>query len=73
MTSVDKTVSGFKRNASKIIGLDAADSEDIAKALRRMDGTKNFSKIGGSLAYAVSVAGFAGRGEGARGPRCAGS
>ncbi len=52
----DKTVSGFKRNASKIIGLDAADSEGIAKALRRMDGTKNFSKIGGSLAYAVSVA-----------------
>src|SRR5579871_273458 len=52
----DKTVSRFKANASKIVGLDAADAEGITKALRKMDGTKNYSKIGGSLAYAVSVA-----------------
>jgi enolase len=52
----DKTVSRFKANASRIVGLDAADAEGITKAFRKMDGTKNYSKIGGSLAYAVSVA-----------------
>jgi len=52
----DKTVSNFKRFASRLAGLDASDSESITEALRRIDGTKNYSKIGGSLAYAVSVA-----------------
>jgi enolase len=53
----DKTVSQFsKRYADKIVGLEASDSDEIADVLRRLDGTKNYSKIGGSLAYAVSVA-----------------
>jgi len=55
--SPDKTVSHFNKSlAGKLAGLDASDSAGITKALRKLDGTKNYSKIGGSLAYAVSVA-----------------
>jgi len=53
----DKTVTQFNRNfAAKIRGLDAANPADITWALRNIDRTKNYSRIGGSLAYAVSVA-----------------
>lgn len=55
--SPDKTVSQFNRRfASKFEGLDAADAEGVTRLLRELDGTKNYSKVGGSLAYAVSVA-----------------
>ncbi|MDG6966688.1 MAG: enolase [Nitrososphaerota archaeon] len=53
----DKTVSQFNRRlASKFKGLDAADPEGVTRLLRELDGTSNYSKVGGSLAYAVSVA-----------------
>jgi enolase len=53
----DKTVTQFNRNfAGKIRGLDASDPAGITWALRNIDRTKNYSRIGGSLAYAVSVA-----------------
>ena len=53
----DKTVTQFNRNfAAKIRGLDASKPADITWALRNIDRTKNYSRIGGSLAYAVSVA-----------------
>lgn len=53
----DKTVSQFNRLlAPKLKGLDAADPESIAWYLRKLDKTKNYSRVGGSLAYAVSVA-----------------
>jgi enolase len=53
----DKTASQFNKNfAAKIRGLDAADSAGITWALRNIDRTKNYARIGGSLAYAVSVA-----------------
>jgi enolase len=52
-----KTVSQFnERLISKVKGLDASDARGITMALREMDGTKNYSRIGGSLAYAISVA-----------------
>jgi len=51
-----KTVSQFKGFSAKIIGLEASDFQGMTKTLRKIDGTKNYSKIGGSLAYAVSVA-----------------
>ena len=55
--SPDKTVTQFNKNfAAKIRGLDAADPAGITWALRNIDRTKNYSRIGGSLAYAVSVA-----------------
>jgi enolase len=53
----DKTVSQFNKNfAAKIRGLDASDPAGVTWALRNIDRTKNYSRIGGSLAYAVSVA-----------------
>jgi len=53
----DKTVSQFNRNfAAKVRGLDASDPAGVTWALRNIDRTKNYSRIGGSLAYAVSVA-----------------
>ncbi len=53
----DKTASLFnKGHAGKFRGLDAGDAESITWNLRKIDGTKNYSGIGGSLAYAVSVA-----------------
>ena len=53
----DKTVSQFNKNfAAKIRGLNASDPAGITWALRNIDRTKNYSRIGGSLAYAVSVA-----------------
>ncbi len=53
----DKTALQFnKRHAAGLRGLDASDAQGITRALRKIDGTRNYSKIGGSLAYAVSVA-----------------
>jgi len=53
----DKTVSQFNRSfAAKVRGLDASDPAGITHALRNLDKTMNYSRIGGSLAYAVSVA-----------------
>ncbi|MEM2896733.1 MAG: enolase C-terminal domain-like protein [Candidatus Bathyarchaeia archaeon] len=39
-----------------IKGLNACEQENIDEALHRIDGTENFSKIGGNTAYAVSMA-----------------
>ena len=64
-----KTASQFnEKMASRIKGLDAADSAGITRALREIDGTKNYSRIGGSLAYAVSVAAARGGGQRPRRP-----
>lgn len=43
-------------NASRLRGLDPADRGAIHAVLREMDGTDNYSGIGGALAYAVTVA-----------------
>ncbi len=40
----------------RLIGFDSSDQMNVDKALREMDGTSNFSKIGGNTAYAVSSA-----------------
>ncbi len=42
--------------AAKLIGLDADKQETIDTVLHEIDGTDNFSRIGGNTAYAVSVA-----------------
>ncbi len=39
-----------------LIGIDPLSFKDVSDALKKMDGTSNFSKIGGSTAFAVSVA-----------------
>ena len=40
----------------KIVGLDASNQELIDKTLHEIDGTENFSFIGGNTAYAISLA-----------------
>lgn len=40
----------------RIIGLDASDFKGLAEALRDIDGTPNFSRIGGASAFAITVA-----------------
>ncbi len=42
--------------APELIGLNADEQEDIDNILHELDGTKNFMKIGGNTAYAVSLA-----------------
>jgi len=46
----------LKEYSTKLVGLDAADPKALTTALRRIDGTSNYSRIGGAVAYAVSMA-----------------
>ncbi len=52
----EKALIAFKANRRKFIGLDASDTKAIFEALRSADKTDNYSKIGGSVAYALSIA-----------------
>jgi enolase len=54
--SPDKTVAQFRDFKQRIVGHDAGDIDGLSALLREIDGTNNYSRIGGSLAYAVSVA-----------------
>ncbi len=40
----------------RLIGFDSSDQVNVDKTLKEIDGTVNFSKIGGNAAYAVSLA-----------------
>jgi len=54
---VDKALEKFKRLiAPKLVGMDASQQGDIDHFLHEIDGTENFSNIGGETAYAVSLA-----------------
>jgi enolase len=54
--SPEKTMAGFEGFKRKIIGFEAADIDGLGRLLREIDGSPNYSRIGGSLAYALSVA-----------------
>jgi enolase len=54
--SPEKTVERFQSFKRDIIGVDAADAARFSNLLRSIDTTKNYSNIGGSMAYALSVA-----------------
>ncbi len=49
-------VLSLKRIAPQLLGIDASDIQGLSGLLRRLDGSENYSNIGGSAAYAVSVA-----------------
>jgi len=54
---VDRTISEIKKRViPELINLDAARQGKIDSLLRKIDGTKNFSRIGGNAAVAVSLA-----------------
>ncbi len=48
-----RLVSTYKR---RVLGEDAADLAGLASTIRKIDGTPNYSRIGGSAAYSISVA-----------------
>jgi len=54
--SSEKTIALFESYKKRILGFDAADIDGMARLLREIDGTRDYSRIGGSLVYAVSVA-----------------
>ncbi|HSN95616.1 MAG TPA: enolase C-terminal domain-like protein [Nitrososphaeraceae archaeon] len=50
------TLRTFESNMAKFIGVDASDSKSIFEILKSLDTSNNFSRIGGSVAYALSIA-----------------
>ena len=46
----------LKENSSKFIGLESGDLKSIHDALKSLDNSSNYSKIGGALAFAVTIA-----------------
>lgn len=52
----EKALATFNANKRKFIKLDASDPKAVYDVLRKIDKTDNYSKIGGSVAYALSIA-----------------
>ncbi|MFB5614111.1 MAG: enolase [Candidatus Nitrosomaritimum yanchengensis] len=46
----------LKENSQKFIGLESSDLKSVHDALKSLDNTSNYSKIGGALAFAVTIA-----------------
>ena len=51
-----KALEVFTTNAKKFVGLDAEDPRIIFDALRSIDNTETYTKIGGAVAYALTIA-----------------
>ena len=51
-----KALEVFTTNAKKFVGLDAEDPRVIFDALKSIDNTEMYTKIGGAVAYALSIA-----------------
>ena len=52
----EKSLDILKKNAKKFVGLDSSDLKEIHETLREIDSTPNYSKVGGSLAFALTIA-----------------
>jgi enolase len=52
----EKALDVFKSNSKKFVGLNAEDPKAIFDVLRNIDNTETYNKIGGSIAYALSIA-----------------
>lgn len=52
----EKSLELLKNNEKKFHGLDSSDLKSIHNTLRKMDSSPNYSKIGGSLAFAITIA-----------------
>jgi enolase len=46
----------LNQNSKAFVGLDSSDLRSIHETLKKMDETKNYSKIGGGLAFAITIA-----------------
>jgi len=54
--SPEESLRILKENSQKFVGLESSDLKVIHNVLKTLDGTTNYSKIGGALAFAVSIA-----------------
>lgn len=52
----EKSLEVLKKNVKKFIGLDPSNLKTIHETLREIDSTQNYSKVGGSLAFALTIA-----------------
>lgn len=56
LNSPERAIEFFEENKSKFVGIDADDPKSLQGIMRDVDPTPSYSKIGGSLAYALSIA-----------------
>ena len=54
--SPEKSLGELNKNLSKFIGIESQDPRATYDILKNIDNTENYSKIGGSVAYAISLA-----------------
>jgi enolase len=52
----EKSLQILKQNIKRFVGLEANDLKSIQRELRKIDKTPNYSKIGGAVAYALTIA-----------------
>ena len=52
----EEALSMLNANINKFLGLQAEDARAVYEALKSIDRTDNYSKVGGSVAYALSIA-----------------
>lgn len=52
----EKSLEVLKKNVKKFTGLDPSNLKIIHETLREIDSTQNYSKVGGSLAFALTIA-----------------
>jgi enolase len=52
----EKSLQILNKNLKKFVGLESDDLKSIQKKIRKIDGTSNYSKLGGSVAYALTIA-----------------
>lgn len=54
--SPEKSLEELNKNLSKFIGIESRDPKAVYDILKNIDNSENYSKIGGSVAYAISLA-----------------
>lgn len=52
----EKSLDILKKNIKKFLGLDPSNLKTVHETLREIDSSPNYSKIGGSLAFALTIA-----------------
>jgi enolase len=54
--SPEKSLEELNKNLSKFIGIESHDTRAVYDVLKNIDNSENYGKIGGSVAYAISLA-----------------
>ena len=56
MNSPERAIEFFEENKSRFVGIRADDPAELQGVMKDVDPTPNYSKLGGSVAYALSIA-----------------